>query len=101
MAVFLVISIVSILMVLLARKYGQAYPEHLVTALFSPTTDYFRQGETADLLEQIALTYAIAIEANGRTNATKGKWLVWAAVSLLGSIFALIGLLTILILITV
>jgi hypothetical protein len=70
----LLAAIITVLMSVRVRGYQAEYPEDFAEALHSVSKGYIEKMDEATLLNQTALSYAIAVEANRKINGKKAWW---------------------------
>src|SRR5262249_36147036 len=90
----LLAAVLCIIAAMWLQGYKNEYPKHVVTDLFSPGSRYFQQGNDMSFRRATAMSYALALEGNAKTNDRKASWVKAASVALVcavGSLAALVG----------
>lgn len=95
LALSLLVSILSILEFNRLRVYIRKYPENIITALFSPDSNYLPEKTEKGLFYATAMSYAIALEFNAKITDQRAKWVQVSSISTFFvalSLFVILGI---------
>lgn len=88
LAGLILFSVIAILQVTRLWSYRGPFPKDLVTALFSPESDFMEENDEAGLIRASALHYAIALEINTSINDRKSRWTMISSLGIFCSVLA-------------
>lgn len=94
LALFLCLSLLSILGVMSIKDYRRGTPSNLYSSLFAPYSKHYIHNNEASFYCATANTYTLSTEQNSNNNERKGKWLRLASFVVIGVLISLAGLIS-------